>query len=236
MMEQSGPFDFWTPRRRLEGAASGDDTLDLALQAVGQLPRAEARRMIDQLIRIGQYYEAARCLELMAQQSLGIFTRAERLVDRRRAEFGSFHDDIRALMQAGEIFHRSRRPTTGWAAFQRALIFVEEALRSLEGVERDDPGEACCIGLAFELAGHCCAAIDNADGLEYYKAAQDYWDQGTAVSPDETSRWQEHHVTQTVIASLEPVVAIKPLEPSLRISLFSTDYVTRLDTAKALLC
>jgi hypothetical protein len=43
-------------------------------------------------------------------------------------------------------------------------------------------------------------------------------------------------VTQTVIASLEPVVAIKPLEPSLRISLFSTDYVTRLDTAKALLC
>jgi hypothetical protein len=236
MMEQSGSFDFWTPRRRLDGDSSEDDTLDLALQAVGHLPRPEARRMIDQLIRLGQYYEAARCLELMAQQGLGIITRAERLVDRRRPEFGSFHDDIRALMQAGELFHRSRRPGTGWAAFQRALIFVEEALRSLEGVERDDPGEACCIGLAFELAGHCCAAIDKADGLEYYKAAQEYWDQGTAVSPDETSRWQEHHVTQTVIASLEPVVAIKPLEPSLRISLFSTDYITRLDTAKALLC
>jgi hypothetical protein len=236
MMEPSGPFDFWTPRRRLDGDASEGDPLDAALQSVGQLPRAEARRMIDQLIRLGQYYEAARCLELMAQQGLGIITRAERLVDRRRPEFGLFHDDIRALMQAGELYHRSRRPGTGWAAFQRALIFVEEALRSLEGVERDDPGEACCIGLAFELAGHCCAAIDNADGLEYYKAAQEYWDQGTAVSPDETSRWQAHHVTHTVIASLEPVVAIKPLEPSLRISLFSTDYVTRLDTAKALLC
>ena len=236
MTEHAGSFEFWTPSARLDGMSNENESLDLALQAVNHLPRPEARRMIDQLIRLGQYYEAARCLELMAQHSLGVITRAERLVDRRRPGFGTFHDDIRALMQAGELFHRSRRPGTGWATFQRALIFVEEGLRSLENVELDDPGDACCIGLAFELAGHCCAAIDKADGLEYYKAAQDYWHQSTVVNPEACRSWQDHHVTQTVIASIEPVVAIKPLEPALRISLFSTDYQTRLDTAKALLC
>ncbi|MBC7545653.1 MAG: hypothetical protein H7338_23230 [Candidatus Sericytochromatia bacterium] len=236
MMDHTGPIEFWTPNRRLDNASSETESLDLAMQAVTHLPRPEARRMVDQLIRLGQFYEAARCLELMAQHSLGVITRAERLVDRRRPEFGRFHDDIRALMQAGELYHRSRRPGTGWATFQRALIFVEEALRSLESVEVDDPADSCCVGLAFELAGHCCAAIDKVDGLDYYRAAQDCWRQSTVVNPEACLTWQAHHVTQTVIASLEPVVAIKPLEPSLRISLFSTDYQTRLDTAKALLC
>lgn len=226
-------FEFWTPKR---GEAGEDDPITLVIQEVGSLPRPEALRLVDQLVGLGQFYEAARCLEVMAQQSLGVVNGPSELMDSRRPTFGQFHEDIRALMRAGALYHRSRRPGTGWATFQRALIFVEEALRNLTDVEVDNPADACCVGLAFELAGHCCAAIGNTDGLEYYKAAYDYWDQSAATNLDASRSWQAHRVTQTVIASIEPVVEIKPLEPALRFSLFTTDYQTRLDTAKALLC
>src|SRR5690606_10055747 len=120
-------FDFWTPQR----GDAAEDPISLVIQDVGRLPRAEAMRLVDELVQLGQYYEAARCLEVLAQGSLGLAAGAAKLVGRSRPDFGEFHEDIRALMRAGALYHRSRRPGTSWAAFQRALIFVEEALRNL---------------------------------------------------------------------------------------------------------
>lgn len=233
-------FELWMPPARpSERPASEADegsVLQWALQHITLMRRDEARSVIDHLIRLEQFYQAARCLEVAAQHGLGIFFTGDELTDRRDPGFGDFHQDIRNLLEAGALYYRSRRRGTALATFQRALIFVEEALRGIGSFEVADPGDGCCIGLGFELAGHCASAVGNHTGIEYYKAAEEYWGHSAQIDLSEVVTWQEHPVTQTVISTLEPILEVKPVEPALRESLFVPDYQTRLGTAKGLLC
>jgi hypothetical protein len=89
--------------------------------------------------------------------------------------------------------------------------------------------------LAFELAGHCCAAMDVETGLYYYRAAEKYWGQSARLRPEALFQWAHHPVTQTVIRCLGPVVEIRPVAAAFREDLFAADYVTRLESAKRLL-
>lgn len=229
-------FELWMPPPRPASDTDENSVLQWALQQITVMQRDEARAVIDHLIQLEQYYQAARCLELAAQHGLGIFFTGEELTDRRDPAFGGFHQEIRNLLEAGALYHRSRRPSTARTTFQRALIFVEEALRGVASFEVEDPGDACCIGLAFELAGHCASAVGASTGIDYYRAAEEYWNHSAHIDLSEVATWQEHPVTHTVISTLEPILEVKPVEPALRISLFTSDFQTRLDTAKGLLC
>lgn len=228
-------FELWMPQTR-QMDADENSLLQEALQQITVMQREEARAVIDHLIRLEQFYQAARCLELAAQHGLGIFFTGEELTDRRDPTFGDFHLEIRNLLEAGALYHRSRRPGTAHTTFQRALIFVEEAIRGIASFEVADPGDACCVGLAFELAGHCASAVGDTTGIDYYRAAEEYWNHSAHIDLSEVASWQEHPVTQTVISTLEPILTVKPVEPALRISLFTPDFQTRLGSAKGLLC
>lgn len=209
--------------------------LSYAILNVARLSEGEATRVVDHLVAIGQPYQAARCLEILAQHQLGLdFTGAE-LIDRGYGRFGAFHAQIHAMLRAGTLYDRAHRPRTAEAAFRRALIFVEEALRSLNGYSSEQHAEVWGVGVAFELAGHCCVALDDSSGLEYYQAAETHWSIACRLRPEEISHWSHHPVTRTVIRCLEPAVASRELEPEYREQLFAPDYQTRLDTAKSLL-
>lgn len=233
------PNELWRP--------SGNDGLPLDLNNPHQLSYAilnvaflsdqEVARVVTHLMETGQYYQAARCLEIVAQHRLGLDFSGDELVGHDEPGFGSFHGWIYDLLRSGALYHRSRRPRTAEAAFRRALIFVEEALRHTDRQEplEEDRGEMFCLGLAFELAGHCCAALEDTSGLDYYQAAESYWYQATRRRPEGITHWIYHPVTQKVISCLFPVLETRPISEDTREHLFTADYQTRLGTAKSLL-
>lgn len=209
--------------------------LSYAILNVAQLGELEATRVVEHLVAMGRPYQAARCLEILAQHQLGLDVTGTELLDRGQRGFGAFHAQIHDLLRAGKLYQHAQRPRTADAAFRRALIFVEEALRQLPPVAAGGHSDFWGVGVAFELAGHCCVALDDTSGLEYYQAAETHWSLACRLRPTEIAHFSHHPVTRTVIRCLEPAVAHRDLEPEYREQLFAPDYQTRLDTAKSLL-
>jgi hypothetical protein len=235
-MADEGDFEIWIPGADGEwvDVGSPSNLSSVVLTAARKDPQ-EVARIVSHLVGIGQVYQAARCLEILAQHKLGLEFTGDELISYQGAGFGQFHAVIYDLLRAGALYHEARRHRTARAAIRRALLFVEEAIRNINGLDRVDNGEMACLGIAFELAGHCCVALEDAEGLDYYHAAQRYWGQSARMRPEALFQWTHHPVTQTVIRCLDPVVAIRPVDRERRDDLFATDYVTRIDTAKSLL-
>lgn len=235
MAEQDG-FELWVP-----GPDDGPEDLDhparlnQAILDAAKASEEEVTRLVAHLAGIGQYYQAARCLEIVAQHKLGLEFTGDELVSYGIPNFGKFHQVIYDLLRAGALYAKARRQRTADAAFRRALLFVEEALRNINGLDRVDNGEIACLGLAFELAGHCCVALEDSDGLDYYHAAQKYWGQAARMRPEALYTWSYHPVTRTVIRCLEPVAEARQVGTDYHDDLFATDYITRIGTARRLL-
>lgn len=212
---------------------SSQAKLNAAILAAARTSDAEVTRVVGQLSALGQYYAAARCLEIVAQDRLGLDFTGHELLDYAVPGFGDFHGVILTMLKAGALYHKAERQRTAEATFRRAQLFVEEALRNISGLDRVDNGELACLGIAFELAGHCCFALDDSDGLDYYHAAQRYWGQAARMRPEALFQWSHHPVTQVVIQCLHPVVETRSRQvPE---DLFAADYMTRIDAAKRLL-
>lgn len=214
---------------------SSQAKLNAAILDAAKTSEAEVTRVVGHLCSLGQYYQAARCLEIVAQHRLGLDFTGSELLDYDVPGFGDFHHVILTMLRAGALFHKSQRERTAHATFRRALLFVEEALRNISGLDRVDNGELACLGIAFELAGHCCVALDDSDGLDYYHAAQKYWGQAARMRPEALFQWSHHPVTQVVIQCLQPVVETRAEGRDYPQDLFAADYMTRIDTAKRLL-
>jgi len=214
---------------------SSQAKLNAAILDAVRTSEAEVTRVVGHLAAMGQYYQAARCLEIVAQHRLGLDFTGQELLDYQLPGFGDFHAVIRTMLEAGALYHKAERQRTADATFRRALLFVEEALRNISGLDRVDNGELACLGIAFELAGHCCVALDDSDGLDYYHAALRYWGQAARMRPEAMFQWSHHPVTQVVIRCLRPAVAARKESPAVPDDLFAADYMTRIDTAKRLL-
>lgn len=229
--------DLWRPApgEALELDLDNPSQLSFAILNVARLSEAEVTRVVDHLVAIGQPYQAARCLEIVAQQQLGLDFTGHELIDQGKPGFGLFHNLIHDMLRAGTLYHRAKRPRTADAAYRRALIFVEEALRSLPGYSSDSNTEMWGVGLAFELAGHCCVALDDTSGLEYYQAAERFWSRALRIRPEAISQWTLHPVTRTVINCLSPAVERRALDEGCLEQLLTSDYQTRLGTAMSLL-
>ena len=235
-MEPADRPELWKPTGgESELDLNNPNQLSFAILNVAQLSQSEAARVVSHLVQIGQYYQAARCLEIVAQHQLGLDFTGYELIDRGKPGFGLFHHLIYQLLSSGALYHRAKRPRTAETTYRRALIFVEEALRNLPGYSQENDTEVWGVGLAFELAGHCCAALDDSDGLEYYQAAEQFWTRAQQIRPEEISHWTSHPVTKTVISCLNPVAEARDLDDNYREFLLASDYQTRLDTAKSLL-
>lgn len=235
-MADPGDFEIWIPGSNGELVDVGSQAkLAEAILDAARTSDEEVSRMVAHLVGVGQYYQAARCLEMVAQHKIGMLFTGEELVSYQVPGFGHFHQVIYVLLNAGALYQRSKRGRTAQAAFGRSLLFVEEAIRNINGLDRVDNGEMACLGIAFELAGHCCVALDDSDGLDYYRAAQRYWGQAARMRPEALLQWSHHPVTQTVIRCLGPAVEARALDAANRDDLFATDYMTRIDSAKRLL-
>jgi tetratricopeptide (TPR) repeat protein len=225
----------WRPTDEGELDLTNPQQLSFAILNIALLSEEERARVVGHLAMVGQYYQAARCLEIVAQHRLGLDFTGSELIDYYVPGFGGFHAMIYDLLRSGLLYHKAKRPSTGIAAYRRALLFVEEALRSMKRYQKDDQEAVWGIGLAFELAGHCCAAMDDSNGLEYYQAAETYWGKAVRLRPEEIMHWTYHPVTQTVINCLNPVVETRSLSEDYRDQLLTSDYQTRLESAKSLL-
>lgn len=229
-------FGLWIPGADGEPVdVNNPAKLSQAILDAAKTSDAEVTRMVSHLAGIGQYYQAARCLEIVAQYKLGLDFTGEELLNYEIPGFGHFHTVIHDMLRSGALYHKARRTRTAEAAFRRALLFVEEALRSISGLDRVNHGEIACLGIAFELAGHCSLALDDQTGHDYYHAAQKYWGQAARMRPEALPKWTHHPVTQTVIRCLGPVVETRRLERACRDDLFASDYMTRIGTARSLL-
>lgn len=229
--DESAPI--WRPSTQ-EGAPS----LDAAILEAAKASDAEVARLVAHLTGAGRFYEAARVLEVVAQGHLGLALEGHELTGHHSPNFGNFHRRIQALMRAGALYLEGGRRRTAQAAFLRAQLFVEEALRQAAGPPAHDARALVCLGLGFELAGHCCVAVGEREGLDYYAAALRYWGQAARMKPEALLAWNDHPVTATVIRCLEPALALRAPTatpqhwPS---ELFASDYVTRIDHARRLL-
>ena len=159
-------FDVWLPPHNNDKNISDPDSyLQWAFSNIASLPRDGVITVVNNLINLGFLYHAARCLEISAQHNIGVFFTGNELLSYRYPNFGNFHRDIKALLEAGCLYIKGNREKTAALAFNRALSFVEEALRQIESYEEESTKDVLCLGLAFELAGHCCFPIGNSDGI-----------------------------------------------------------------------
>lgn len=206
-------------------------SLEETILKAAELSEGDGIRISDQLASVGQPFQAARCLEVVIQRRLGLSLTGRELTGIEEADFGVFHARILALLHAGSLYLEAGRPRTARAVLLRSLLFVEEALRRLEPPS-DEWAALCCLGLGFELAGHCCVATEESDGLEYYQAAHDYWDRAVRSRPEAFPQWTMHPVTDTVIRCLTEAGKIRRVEEE---CLAARDFPTRLEAARALL-
>ncbi len=225
-------FDVWLPPKDNKNDKDTNSYLQWAFTNVASMPRENVDSIVKNLVDIGFIYHAARCLEISAQHSLGVFFTGKELISYRYPSFGNFHNDIKTLLEAGCLYIKGNRERTAFIAFNRALSFVEEALRQIESYEEESTKDLLCLGIAFELAGHCCFPMGHKDGFDYYKAAEKYWALGYKIDPEESEKWKEHKVTKTVINCLKEVASVKVSEKTTMIPLMSSDYQIRINKAK----
>ncbi|MBI6545363.1 MAG: hypothetical protein HY692_01130 [Cyanobacteria bacterium NC_groundwater_1444_Ag_S-0.65um_54_12] len=235
-MKEEERGDLWLP-----GSAAGNfdlsdpNQLHYAILNVVKLSAEEVARVVAQLVDAGQFYQAARCLEVVAQEQLGIESLPGVVFNPAVPRFGAFHAAIYILLRSGALYTKAKRPKTANTVFRRALIFIEESLRGIERVRSSHNQDLWSLGVTFEMAGHVCVALSDQSGLEYYEAARQYWDQAVRLRPEEIPALTYHPVTQTVISCLEPVVETRRVDDNYREVLFTPDYQMRIDTAKSLL-
>ena len=208
--------------------------LQQAILNVAKLSDEDVARVVGHLANAGQYYQAARCLEVVAQERLGLEAPAY-AVNPASSGFGAFHAAIYILLRAGALYSRARRPRTADTVFRRALIFVEESLRSVDTVRTGHNEALWSVAVTFELAGHVCVALADPSGIDYYEAARNYWDQAILLRPEDSPALTIHPVTRTVISCLSSAIEAREIDENYREILFSSDYVTRIDTATSLL-
>ena len=228
--------DLWLP-----GPGAGDldlsdpFKLQLAILNVAKLSDEEVARVVSHLIDAGQHFQAARCLEVVAQERLGLEVPPDVVLNPAIPSFGAFHATIFFLLRAGALYSRAQRPKTAATIFRRALIFVEESLRTVERLTPSPLQDYWSVGVTFEMAGHVCVALSDTDGLEYYGAAMDYWDQAARHRPDDIPQLSCHPVTNTVINCLEQAALARNIDEHYLDILSTPDYQTRIGTAKSLL-
>lgn len=228
--------DLWLPGPGAGELDLSDPTkLQLAILNVAKLSDEEVTRVVTHLVDAGQHYQAARCLEVVAQERLGLELPAEVVLNPTKPDFGAFHATIYFLLRSGALYNRARRPRTAATIFRRALIFVEESLRSIDRVRPSHNQDLWSLGVTFELAGHVCVALSDSDGLDYYGAAMQYWTQAVCLRPEQIPQLTCHPVTRTVIGCLEQAVDGRDIDENYREILFTPDYQTRIDSAKSLL-
>lgn len=208
-----------------------DDYLNSILTDIASMPRESISNIVSNLIKTGFVYHAARCLEISSQHNIGVFFTGKELINYRYPSFGDFHKDIKSLLEAGCLYLKVNRERTASITFNRALSFVEEALRQLDSYEEDSTKDVLCLGLAFELAGHCCLPTKNTDGIAYYEAAKKYWKMSYEIDPEEVESWKNHNVTKTVLSALQEVAKVKVQEESSLIQLKSMNYNIRINKA-----
>ena len=225
-------FDVWLPPKDSGNNNDTNSYLHWAFSNIASMSRDNVDIVVKNLINIGFTYHAARCLEISAQHSLGVFFTGNELISYRYPNFGNFHNNIKTLLESGCLYIQGNRERTALVAFNRALSFVEEALRQIESYEEDNPKDLLCLGIAFELAGHCCLPLGNKDGVDYYKAAEKYWDMGYQSDPEESEKWKENKATKIVINCLKEVAKVKISEQTSMIPLMSSDYQVRISKAK----
>lgn len=233
MRDDRGELWFPDPDSR-ELDLSDPLNLNQAILNVAKLSDEDVARVVGHLADAGQYYQAGRCLEVVAQERLGLEAPAH-AVNPSSTGFGAFHAAIYILLRAGALYSRSRRPRTADTVFRRALIFVEESLRSVDSLRTSHIQDLWSVGVTFELAGHVCVALADRNGIDYYQAARDYWDQAIRLRPEEIPALTVHPVTRTVISCLESAIEARKIDDNYRGILFSSDYATRIDTATSLL-
>lgn len=171
----------------------------------------EAERVAAHWAAAGALYEAARCLELASQERLGLRIDAERaLLDTESEAFGAFHGWVGLLVRAGRYYARSGRRRTAASAYARARLFVEEALHGLKAPPTPTAPTLAGLGAAFELAGHCCAADLEAEGLAYYRAAERYWHASARLRPESLMRWRRHPLGRTLAHCLADAADLPP--------------------------
>lgn len=216
----------WLPQ------AAGDD-VEEAILAAAKRSCAEAERVAAHWAASGQLYEAARCLELASQERLGLRLDADRALLGPEAEaFGAFHAWVSLLVRAGRYYARSGRRRTAQSTYARARLFVEEALRTVTAPPAIDAPNLACLGAAFELAGHCCAAELEREGLTYYRAAERYWRASARLRPESVMRWRRHPVGRTLAHCLADAADLPP-ETYWRAEA-SADFEERLAAARRL--
>lgn len=216
-------------------AGGGPLPVHRAILSVARESHEDALGIVEALIATGQTHQAARCLEVLAQEGLGLETPAHDHLDPESPVFGAFHATILLMLRAGILYGEARRPRTAGVVFRRALIFVEETLRDVAADPPSGPGGLWSLGVTFELAGHVCVVLGERDGLAYYEAAFDYWDRVARSRPDALEECMGHPVTGTVISCLEAAMSRLDLDEVWRNLLLSPDYPTRLDSARSLL-
>lgn len=228
--------ELWLPGSQEEDLDLVDPfKLRAAILNVAKLSESEVASVVNHLIGAGQFYQAARCLEVVAQERLGLDAPADQVLNPAMPGFGAFHATIYYLLRAGSLYGKSRRPKTAHTIFRRALLFIEESLRTVDRVRQSHMHDVWSVGVTFEMAGHVCVALSEMDGLDYYGAAIQYWDQAVRLKPEEVPSLTYHPVTRTVIGCLEQAAMARNVDENYREVLFTADYQTRIGTAKSLL-
>jgi len=222
-----GNSEVWLPSDNVNNL-NIEDYLKNALNNIVLNSEEELKKIVNTLINIGFNYYAARCLEIYAQNKIGIFWNSNEIINYNYPNFGEFHNSINKLIKAGCLYIESKRENTARISFNRALTFIEEALRQIESYEDDNFKETLCLGLAFELAGHCCLSTGNLNALDYYKAAEEYFEKSIENSKEEFESWKDHKVSKIILSSLREILKIKSIKDSSIASILSWDYKIRL--------
>lgn len=230
-------FNLWTPPSS-EGSDNAfkdsNDYLKWSLANISSMPRENVEAVVKNLVKIGFVYHAGRCLEISSQYKIGVFFTGQELINYRYPNFGEFHQNIKTLIQAGSLYNKCNRKTTAYITFQRALNFVEEALRQIESYEEGNTKEVLCLAIAFELAGHCAILTSNSDGIDYYNAAKEYWEKSIALDQEEFENWKTNKITQIVIECLKESLDIIPVDFTDKEKLLSDDFEKRINISKEL--
>ncbi|GIW23190.1 MAG: hypothetical protein KatS3mg068_2197 [Candidatus Sericytochromatia bacterium] len=234
---EDGNFNVWLPDSNINinKDLNTEDYLKSVLTNVVTTSEENLISIVNNLINIGFTYYAARCLEIYAQNKIGVFCNGDEIINYRYSNFGEFHENIAKLIKAGCLYIKSKRENTARISFNRALTFVEEALRQIESYEEDNFKETLCLALAFELAGHCCLPTGNLNALDYYQAAEEYFNKSIENSPEEFENWKNHKISKVILKTLKEILKIKLSEDTSIIPLLSWDYQIRLKKSKELI-
>lgn len=229
-----GNFEVWLPNNNFENNLNIEEYLKSVLNNIVLNSEEELIKIVNNLINIGFNYYAARCLEIYAQNKIGVFCNADEILNYKYSNFGEFHENINKLIRAGCLYIKSKRENTARISFNRALTFIEEALRQIDSYQEDNFRETICLALAFEFAGHCCLPTGNLNALDYYQAAEEYFEKTIENSPEEFENWKNHKISKIILSSLREIVKIKLIEETSIIPLLSWDYEIRLKKSREL--